>query len=116
MELDPIEQKKLKLFQNVDELMEGQAEQQKLAFDRQESRWPTSSEWFWRIIDAIPKLSVTVNPNWLWKKEAYKAARRCTQPKKVVVIYYSTDLLFIRDSFLKLLPEATELHTTYLSV
>ena len=33
MELDPIEQKKLKLFQTVDELMEGQAEQQKLAFD-----------------------------------------------------------------------------------
>merc|ERR1711935_555343 len=33
VELDPIEQKKLKLFQTVDELMEGQAEQQKLAFD-----------------------------------------------------------------------------------
>ena len=44
---------------------------------------PTSSEWYWRIIDAIPKLSVTVNPNWLWKKEAY-------EPKKVVVTYYST--------------------------
>ena len=45
---------------------------------------PTSSEWYWRIIDAIPKLSVTVNPNWLWKKKlTYK-------PKKVVVTYYST--------------------------
>ena len=41
VELDPIEQKKLKLFQTVDELMEGQAEQQKLAFDLLNSQGKT---------------------------------------------------------------------------
>lgn len=52
VELDPIEQKKLKLFQTVDELMEGQAEQQKLAFD---------------LLNSQDCQTITLNPDYLWR-------------------------------------------------
>lgn len=64
IELDPQEQQQRKLFQTVDELMEGQAEQQKLAFELLKSQESQSillhPDYLWRMCKSMYLMAVVI--------------------------------------------------------
>ena len=70
VELDPQEHQQRNLFQTVDELMEGQADQQKLAFE---------------LLKKQNTQNITLNPNYLWRmcKSMYLMAVVIGQEGKV---------------------------------
>ena len=72
VELDPQEHQQRNLFQTVDELMEGQADQQKLAFE---------------LLKKQNTQNITLNPNYLWRmcKSMYLMAVVIGQEGKVLI-------------------------------
>ena len=64
IELDPQEQQQRKLFQTVDELMEGQAEQQKLAFELLKSQESQNillhPDYLWRMCKSMYLMAVVI--------------------------------------------------------
>ena len=73
VELDPQEHQQRNLFQTVDELMEGQADQQKLAFE---------------LLKKQNTQNITLNPNYLWRmcKSMYLMAVVIGQEGKVCTL------------------------------
>ena len=71
VELDPQEHQQRNLFQTVDELMEGQADQQKLAFE---------------LLKKQNTPNITLNPNYLWRmcKSMYLMAVVIGQEGKIL--------------------------------
>ena len=71
VELDPQEHQQRNLFQTVDELMEGQADQQKLAFE---------------LLKKQNTQNITLNPNYLWRmcKSMYLMAVVIGQEGKIL--------------------------------
>ena len=72
VELDPQEHQQRNLFQTVDELMEGQADQQKLAFE---------------LLKKQNTQNITLNPNYLWRmcKSMYLMAVVIGQEGKILI-------------------------------
>ena len=70
IELDPQEQQQRKLFQTVDELMEGQAEQQKLAFELLKSQESQNillhPDYLWRMCKSMYLMAVVIGQEGEW--------------------------------------------------
>ena len=75
VELDPQEHQQRNLFQTVDELMEGQADQQKLAFE---------------LLKKQNTQNITLNPNYLWRmcKSMYLMAVVIGQEGKILAFNF----------------------------
>lgn len=82
IEVDPQEHQRRNLFQNVDELMEGQADQQKLAFE---------------LLKSQTSQNIILNPNYLWRmcKSMYLMAvvigQEGDSAKKQTLIFEAVD-------------------------